>query len=79
LVGKRDPKLRTEIDALMANTESRIAALDAPWDQVLASPPGSPARKEAEAAVRALQALGEGLKRAGVALGVLVQIPGRGD
>lgn len=79
LVGRRDPKLRTEIDALFTNTESRIAALDAPWDQVLASPPGSPARKEAEAAVRALGALGDGLKRAGVALGVLVQIPGRGE
>jgi putative iron-regulated protein len=79
LVGRRDPKLRTEIDALFANTEARIAALDAPWDQVLASPPGSPARKEAEAAIRALQALGDALKRAGVALGVLVQIPGRGD
>jgi putative iron-regulated protein len=79
LVAKRDPKLRTEIDALLANTEARIAALDAPWDQVLASPPGSPARKEAEAAIRALQALGDGLRRAGVALGVLVQIPGRGD
>lgn len=79
LVAKRDAKLRTEIDALFANTEARIAALDAPWDQVLASPPGSPARKEAEAAVKALQALGDGLKRAGIALGVLVQIPGRGD
>jgi putative iron-regulated protein len=79
LVGKRDSKLRTEIDALFANTESRIAALGAPWDQVLASPPGSPARKNAEAAVRALQALADGLRRAGLALGVLVHIPGRGE
>lgn len=79
LVAKRDPKLRTEIDALFANTEARIAALGTPWDQVLASPPGSPARKEAEAAVKALGALADGLRRAGLALGVLVQIPGRSE
>lgn len=78
LVAKRNPKLRTEIDALFANTEARVAALDAPWDQVLASPPGSPGRKEAEAAVKALGALADGLRRAGLELGVLVQIPGRG-
>jgi putative iron-regulated protein len=77
LVAKRHPKLRTEIDALFANTEARIAALDAPWDKVLASPAGSPARKEAEAAVKALAALGDGLRRAGQSLGLLVQIPGR--
>jgi putative iron-regulated protein len=77
LVGRRDPKLRTEVDALFANTEARIAALDAPWDQVLAAPAGSPARKEAEAAVRALGALGDGLRRAGQELGLLVMIPGR--
>jgi putative iron-regulated protein len=75
LTARRDARLKAEVDALFAKAEAAVAALDQPWDQVLASPPGSPPRQEAEAAIDSLRALGQGLKRAGQALGVLVQIP----
>jgi putative iron-regulated protein len=70
-----DPALAAEVDALLADATAKVAALGDPWDQVLASPPDSAARQDAEAAVTALGALGNGLKRAGEQLGVLVQIP----
>lgn len=75
LVEKVDPATAAEVSALIADTTAKIAKLGDPWDQVLASPPNSPARQDAEDAVSALQALGEGIKRAGGKLGVLVQIP----
>jgi putative iron-regulated protein len=67
--------IATEIDALLEDATEKVAALGDPWDRVLASPEGSAERAAAEEAVTALQALGDGLKRAGSALGVLVQIP----
>jgi len=70
-----DPDLAAEVDGLMADAAAKIAVLGDPWDQVLASPPGSPERVKAEAAVGALGDLAQGLKRAGGKLGVLVQIP----
>ncbi len=74
LVARVDPATATELDALLADTVAKIAKLGDPWDQVLAFPPGSPAREDAEAAVTALGKLAEGLKKAGAKLGVLVQI-----
>lgn len=75
LVEKVDAKLAGEVSALVADATAKVAALGDPWDKVLASPAGSPERATAEAAVAALQALGQGLKEAGSKLGVLVQIP----
>jgi putative iron-regulated protein len=75
LVEKVDPTLAEEVSGLLAAATEKIAALGDPWDQVLAAPPESPERQAAEEAVVALQALGDALKRAGNALGVLVQIP----
>ncbi len=75
LVKSIDPATAAEIDALLADTEIKVAALGNPWDKVLASPDGSPERKAGEAAVSALQALGQGLTKAGSKLGVLVLIP----
>jgi putative iron-regulated protein len=75
LVEKVDPALATEVSGLLADTTAKVAVLGDPWDKVLASPEGSPERMRAEEAVAALQALGEGFKKAGAKLGVLVQIP----
>jgi putative iron-regulated protein len=75
LVRKLDPATADKIDLLLADAETKIAALGSPWDQVLAKPKGSPERVAAEDVVAALQALGNGLKDAGKTLGVLVLIP----
>ena len=75
LVTRVDAETAANVDALLAEATARIAALGDPWDRVLASPEGSPERASAEEAIVALQELAEGLKRAGTALGVLVQIP----
>jgi putative iron-regulated protein len=75
LVRKLDPAVADRVDALLRDTEAKIAALGDPWDQVLAKPKDSPERKAAEDAVASLQALGAGLTEAGNKLGVLVLIP----
>ncbi len=74
LVTAVDPAIAAEVDALVADATAKIAVLGDPWDQVLASPDGSPERVKAEAAVKALGDLAVGLKHAGEALGVRVQI-----
>ncbi len=76
LVRRVDPTVAGEVDRLLADATAKIAALPRPWDQVLASAPGSAGRVKGEAAVSALGSLAQGLKRAGARLGVLVQIPG---
>lgn len=78
LVKSVDPETAASVDALLADAERKIAALGDPWDQVLASPDGSPARQAGEAAVAALQALSDGLTKAGSKLGVLVLVPAAG-
>ena len=67
-----DADLNNRVIATLNHAERAVAALDAPYDRILASPPGSPARAEAEAAVVALQELAEVLQAAGNRLGVLV-------
>ncbi len=75
LTAKVDAALAGEVDGLLADATAKVAVLGDPWDKVLASPEGSPGRAAAEEAVSALTKLGNGLKRAGSKLGVLVQIP----
>ncbi len=75
LVRAQNPALADKIDALFKDTENKIAALGDPWDQVLASPKGSPERLAAEAVVTALQDLASGLTSVGGQLGVLVLVP----
>lgn len=75
LVRSQDAALADRIDGFLADTETKVAALGDPWDQVLAKPKDSPERKAAEDVVVALQALGTGLRDAGSKLGVLVLIP----
>ncbi len=75
LVRGLDAALADRIDGLLADAETKVAALGDPWDKVLAAPKDSPERKAAEDVVVALQALGTGLTDAGSKLGVLVLIP----
>ena len=75
LVRGQDAALADRIDGLLADAETKIAALGDPWDQVLAKPKDSPERKAGEEVVTALQALGSGFKDVGNKLGVLVLIP----
>ena len=73
---KLQPQLALEMERRFAEAERRVAKLHDPFDRILASPPGSPLRADAEAAVTALQQLAAGLRDAGRALGVLVIVPG---
>jgi putative iron-regulated protein len=75
LVRSIDKATADQVDALLADTEAKIAALGNPWDKVLAADSASPERKAAEDAVVSLQALGKGLTDAGAKLGVLVLVP----
>jgi putative iron-regulated protein len=75
LVRAVDPALDVRIAGLINRAESAIAEIDRPFDRVLATPPGSPQRAEAEAAVAALVDLAAGLREVGQALGVRVMLP----
>jgi putative iron-regulated protein len=75
LVASRDEALAKRVSELLLDAEVKINKLSNPWDKVLASPKDSAERKDAEAAVASLQALGNGLKEAGNKLGVVVLIP----
>ena len=75
LVASLDPSLADHLNGLLNVADAAIADLDQPFDRILAAPPDSTKRKEAEVAVKALSALGEGFKAAGQKLGVLVLIP----
>jgi putative iron-regulated protein len=76
LVSSRDADLAKRVSDLLLDAEVKVNKLPDPWDKVLASPKGSPERKDAEAVVASLQTLGTALKDAGGKLGVLVLIPG---
>jgi putative iron-regulated protein len=72
LLAALDADLNHRVVARLNRAESAIAALDIPFERIPASPPGSRARAEAEAAVVALQELADVLQAAGNRLGVLV-------
>ncbi len=75
LVRSIDPALDDRITALLHVAEAAFADVDQPFDSVLATPEGSLARAEAEAAVDALSDLSQGFVDVGVRLGVLVLLP----
>jgi hypothetical protein len=62
----------TTLDA----ADSAIAALDEPFDAILAAAADSPLRAEAAAAVDALKELARAIRDAGSRLGVFVLVPG---
>ena len=77
LLGKIDPALNARVIGLLNRAEAAVAALPQPFDQVLASPKGSPERKTAEEAVAAFKDLAAALKDAGGKLGVLISVSGK--
>lgn len=71
-----DPVAAHMVTSRLNLAEAAIDDLDRPFDRILASPAGSPARQEAEAAVTALTNLADALKAMGAKLGVLVIVGG---
>jgi putative iron-regulated protein len=71
-----DPALNDRVVAAIARAQAAVAALDEPFDSVIASPRGSAARAEGEEALAALKDLADALRAAGNRLGVLVVVPG---
>jgi len=76
LLRAHDAQLDRELLGLLSQAEKALDAIPQPFDQMLASPAGSPQREKAEVAVQALYALAAGFKRGGAALGILVIAPG---
>ena len=76
LVLRIDPALAARTDALFDQALAAVALMDKPFDSILRSDPGSPARARAEDAISAFQALSAQLARVGQRLGVLVIVPG---
>lgn len=76
LVASVDPALNDRIVAGLAAAEAAVAALDVPFEAILATSAGSPERLSATAAVEALKELADALRTAGNRLGVLVVVPG---
>jgi len=74
LVASRDAALNVRVIGLINRAEAAVAALPQPFDQVLASPKGSPERKAAEAAVTAFKDLATALADVGGKLGVLISV-----
>ena len=66
--------LGARLDAAFADTEIKIAALGDPWDQVLATPAGSPEKLAGEEVVKGLILVGKTLVEVGNTLGVKVLV-----
>ena len=75
LLRQVDPALDARVVGLLNRAEAAAADIDRPFDRVLASPPGSAKRAEAEALVSALGDLAAALIEVGRALGVVVLLP----
>ena len=66
--------LGAKLDAAIAKTETNIASLGDPWDQVLASPAGSPQKLAGEEVVKNLEEVGSVMMEVGNTLGVKVLV-----
>ena len=66
--------LGAKLDAALANAEAKVAALGDPWDQVLATPAGSPEKLAGEEVVKGLENIGNTMVEVGNTLGVKVLI-----
>ncbi len=75
LVYNLDSATADEVERLFQDAIAKVNAMGEPWDRVLAADKSSPERQNAEAVVTALQALSDGLVKAGNKLGVLVLVP----
>lgn len=74
LIAQLDPAINQTVVAALTQTRSAISNINQPFDGVLASPPGSEAREEAEAAITALENQAEAFQALGEVLGVDVEI-----
>lgn len=74
LVAKLNPTVNQEMIAALNATKTSVAEIGQPFDQVLASQPGSPEREKAEAAVNSLENQAELFQQVGQVLGVEVEI-----
>jgi len=76
LARRLDPVLAARLQQQFDQAEAAIRAIPAPFDALLATAPGSPARQRAEAAVEALYVLTRSLRDLGLTLGVRVIVSG---
>ncbi len=74
LIAQLDPKTNQSVVAALGETREAIASINAPFDQVLASTPGSDARAEVEVAITALENQAEAFQKLGAILGIDVEI-----
>ena len=74
LVGQLDPELNQQIILALSNTEVAVDNIKRPFDQVLASPLGSPQREEVEVVITAFEDQAELFQQLGAVLGVNVEI-----
>jgi len=76
LTRQLDPAMHQRMQRLFDRAEAALRGMPQPFDRLLASPPGSAGRRQAEAAVESLYALTRGLRDLGQTLGVLVVVSG---
>ena len=74
LIELLSPELNRQIIVALDQTKSSISNINQPFDQVLASPMGSPEREEAEFAITSLEDQAEIFQQVGTVLGVDVEI-----
>lgn len=74
LVATVDPGLDARLTAALADSVARAAAIEPPFDRILAAPPDSPARAEVEGLVASLQRQSELIAEAGRVLGAAVEV-----
>lgn len=74
LFGGEHEALGAKLDAAIAKTEANVAALGDPWDQVLATPAGSPEKLAGEEVVKNLEEVGNIMIEVGNTLGVKVLV-----
>ncbi|ELS02964.1 putative iron-regulated protein [Xenococcus sp. PCC 7305] len=74
LVSEINPDLNQQMIAALDKTQSSVVNIAQPFDQVLASPAGSPEREDVEAAITSLEDQAEMFQQVGNALGIEVEI-----
>ena len=74
LLSQVDPALNQQIIAALDKTRGAVTNINQPFDQVLASPVGSPEREEVEVAINDLEDQAQLFQKAGEALGINVEI-----
>ncbi len=74
LLAQLNPSINEKMIAALENTKEAIANINQPFDQILASPKGSPEREEVEIAIKALENQAQVFQEIGSVLGIKVEI-----